>query len=200
MISMIILGILLFIRISPPTFFIDLGLKSQIQCVNYTHSPSKYQDILWAVLCGFDRLTISTEDVFKKTQLIHLLVVSGSHLLLGDMILAFLKVPFFFRWIALLFFTFASGLNPPCLRSLISLSLSHFIQKRKIYIPHDFISLVAGLFTLVLFPNWWTSRSLILSWMASLGLNLRFLFKNEKDKNSLFLISLSIYLMMIPPL
>lgn len=199
-IYLLILLIALWVRNSPPTFLITLAEISQKKCTQWVIAPTKYQDILTAVICGKDQLSTINSEIFRKTQLIHILVVSGSHLIFLDLFLRKLKIPFGARWFGILFMTFLTGLNPPCSRALLNLTFSGIFKKTKTYIPQNDTCLLAGLFTLLIFPSWWNSRSLILSWLASLGLNFGFLLKKQKLKIILLYSQFIIYLIMTLPL
>ncbi len=117
-----------------------------------------------AVVCG---MKLSEQDIhleFKNLGLIHLLVVSGAHLIFLERILLkplFLPLPLRFRNLAvqfgLILYSFVGGLQAPLVRALF--------QRRQVHINSSSIFLSA-LLTIIFFRE--ISLSLLLSWSCAL--------------------------------
>lgn len=153
---------------------------------------SSYRSWYQAIVCG-QNLPPSTEKLwFQQTGLIHVIVVSGSHLVFLEDILLLLKLPAIVRWILLLLFSLASNLQPPIARAVIQRVWMEVLRRRQSPLPTLHVQLLAGLSTLALFPGWWTSLSFFMSWICVLALSLPLPSKNPLAQSAL------IYLLMIP--
>ncbi|MCC6138752.1 MAG: ComEC/Rec2 family competence protein [Bdellovibrionaceae bacterium] len=125
------------------------------------------------LVCGSRNIGGSTESLFISTGLYHLIVVSGSHLIFIETLLK--KLPQRFQCIngiLLFLFSWMCLLNAPIGRALVSYSLHHASRKFFLFLRQDQIVLAAGLISLLVFPEWITSVSLQLSWMAALCMSL----------------------------
>lgn len=128
---------------------------------------SSHQQELAALVCGhsFESLTVSR--LYQATGLIHLFVVSGSHLVVLSRILKKLKLST--PWILLLLtvYGFCSELNPPVTRSLIFLALGLTYRSYQ-PVGNAYLLLLSGLISILLNPAWAKSISLQMSWIAGL--------------------------------
>ena len=126
-----------------------------------------------ALVCG-ERLP---EGILKKTFMslgvIHLMVISGAHLIFIEKAWNFLP-RFRFKNTSLVFFlllyAFSAGLNPPILRALFSFVMIQINKKWKLFwSPYTRVH-ISGLLCLLCQHTWVHSLSLQLSWVASLGM------------------------------
>lgn len=158
--------------------------------------PSKYRIWYEGIVCGRNVPASSEKDHLIKSGLIHLIVVSGSHLVFVDSFvsLIFKRFPFsgFFRLFALLCFTLISNLQPPVTRALIQRLLHSYLILDQRRIPSLHLQLLSGLLTLAFFPDWATSLSFIMSWFCALALSLPI------PTESIIVRSSLVYLLMSP--
>jgi predicted membrane metal-binding protein len=162
--------------------------SSQLQsiCISSVNSEIRHNELLGAFICGKSLSPGTIRDLWTTTGLYHLLVVSGSHLIALISCWDFLTLsakaalpksntsfePAFtvLEALLLLAFSLMTGFQAPLVRSLLGKLLNHLSQTYKWGWPSDIIVMSSGVSCLLLFPDWISSRSLILSWMASLAL------------------------------
>lgn len=131
-------------------------------------------DLYSALLCG-ERLP---EGEIKKTfislGIIHLMVISGTHLIFLEKIWNLLPT-FRFKNACLAFFlliySMSAGLSPPVLRALFSLLLAKINKELKLFWSPYLRVHVSGLLCLLCQSSWFHSLSLQLSWVASIGMS-----------------------------
>ncbi|MFM6927537.1 MAG: ComEC/Rec2 family competence protein [Bdellovibrio sp.] len=153
-----------------------------------------------SLICG-EKLTDETlKENLVKTSLIHIFVISGSHLILLDELLSILKIPVLLRFLLLSFYSLIVGWQPPAVRALIALGTRMGLRKMRWHFPPDLLTLIAGLTTLALFREWWQSNSLLMSWCAALALCWVPILRIKNRMAALLLSQLAIYLFMIAPL
>lgn len=152
-------------------------LRLQGLCLGWVPDDS-LRPISAALLCG-QRLDSNHpwRELFLNTGIIHLMVVSGAHLVFLERLLrltlAFVPTAAS-RWISpviLTGFALACQLQAPITRALISYFLRRLQIKCKLFWPGHQRTLIAGLICLLLFPHWLMSMSLILSWLASVAMS-----------------------------
>lgn len=140
----------------------------------FTFQPQNIsQPEIWrALVCGENLSNKnSTKNDFIFSQLIHLIVVSGSHFLVLFGILNFLKTPPLLSGFVMIIFALATGFQPPSVRGLIAILISIYSYKHKV-LPHgDQRSLLTLFICLMLQPLWIESWSLFLSAICALALN-----------------------------
>ncbi|MBC6414832.1 MAG: ComEC/Rec2 family competence protein [Bdellovibrionales bacterium] len=156
----------------PFLFFFDSFKLSQSLhqlCLNNLSFDSSIPEIYQALICG-KRLPYSElRELFVKGGLIHLMIVSGTHLIFLERLL--LKIPFLktnFIYFFLTLYALTSQLNPPILRALFSFFLSKFSKKWNLFWSPISITLLSGFLCLLYRPNDQDSFSLQLSVLASL--------------------------------
>ena len=151
-------------------------------------ASASWDFIYRSLLCGESLPQGSFYESLKLLGLVHLMVVSGAHLIFFERILyrilffispsfSFLKKSLMFS--LLILYAFCCLLKPPVVRALLSLSLSGLNHRFRWGLPGHQMTLLNGALCLALFPHWWTSYSLILSWGASLSLSLAKGFRRE---------------------
>ncbi|WP_350159272.1 ComEC/Rec2 family competence protein [Bdellovibrio sp. 22V] len=136
----------------------------------------------------------------SKTSLIHIFVVSGSHLILLDQLLSILRIPVFLRFLFLGGYSLAVGWQAPAVRAFLGLCLREFFRRKKHFFPADLVVLLTGLSVLFLFPAWWNSLSLQMSWCAALALGVPELLRLRGSMARILAAQFSIFLFMSAPL
>jgi predicted membrane metal-binding protein len=139
-------------------------------CTNHLHGRH-FDPIYQGLLCGESRLPTSLEILFKQTGLYHLIIVSGSHFVFLEQGLNIFFKKYTKSKIAVyILFAATCQFNPPAVRALISLLLQGLSKKYHLFWRAEQTALYSGLGALIIFPEWWISHSLLLSWLASLAL------------------------------
>lgn len=120
-----------------------------------------------AMVCGDNLPPSLAKQLFVDTGLIHLMVVSGSHLVFWEQILFFL--PARVRLTVLATYCYVTGFQPP-----VVLAFTRRLIARKTSNDWGWTSLqrefLAVLIILIAFPDWLLSRSLLMSWACGLAL------------------------------
>lgn len=158
---------------SLPTNVATLSLPVHHACL--TRLPtSEYRSLLEALVCGAQLPSGTAADAFRKTGLLHLVVVSGSHLIWLEAAMRYTlgrrRVANFIIISMLCLFALATRLQPPLVRAGMALVLTGINVRARYGWSHMQITALSGLFSLALFPEWVTSLSLLLSWTAALAL------------------------------
>jgi predicted membrane metal-binding protein len=125
------------------------------------------QPLYNALVCGANLAASHEKQIFVDTGLIHLMVVSGSHLVFIEILLGFL--PRFFRVLVLGAYCYLTGLQAPVIRAFLRRLIGPWLTDLS-----DLTSLqleaVTVLVALTLYPEWLLSRSFLMSWMCGLAL------------------------------
>lgn len=177
-----------------------LVTSTHSMCLEIIPKTSKNYASLSSLICGEKLTDEHLKENLSKTSIIHIFIVSGSHLILLDAIFEFLTIPFFVRIIFLSVYSMAAGWQAPVVRALVGLLLKKILKWNSFYFPQDLATLMSGLCTLALFPEWWKSPSLVMSWCASLALATPSLLRIKESLNAKLLGQFSIFLLMILPL
>ncbi|MGZ3769492.1 MAG: ComEC/Rec2 family competence protein [Bdellovibrio sp.] len=164
--------------------------------------PQKAQNLddLASLVCGEKITDTKLNENLRKTSLLHIFIVSGSHLILLDELLSILKIPVFLRFLFLVFYSLCVGWQPPAVRALLGLLFRQWFRNKKIFFPSDITVLITGLATLILFPQWWSSSSLVMSWCAALALSFPAILRIKSAWQRLILSQFSIFFFMSAPL
>jgi competence protein ComEC len=133
---------------------------------------SNYQHWYQAIVCGQNLPASVEKSWFQQTGLIHVIVVSGSHLVFLDETLQLLRVPRILRIFLAILFSLVNQLQPPITRALFQRFWNWFFWRQSRPLPAIHAQFLALITSLALFPNWWTSLSFIMSAVCSLGLTL----------------------------
>ncbi len=164
---------------------------------------SSTRDSLRSFFCGLPLDHLEHKLLLIDSGLLHVFVVSGSHILALDQLLIFFRVSRGFRYLLLGLYSLVTGFEPPVVRALLFLCLRECTNLGWAIgtLPRVVIS---WLLTLLWFPQWLHSQSLLMSVWASFGIQL-FLLHNyeqtapQKEKFLwLWRLSLWMYLFMIP--
>jgi|GEM_PF-1292254 ComEC/Rec2-related protein len=175
-----------------------LSSKFQKKCNDILPTQQDISTPLASLICGEKITDQDLAQNLSESSLIHLFVISGSHLLLLDELLSILSFPLFVRSWILLSYTLVAGWQPPVVRALFGWGLRKFPTFQSLHLPTDLVVLFTGLFTLALFPDWIESKSLLMSWCASLALTVPGTFKVRGSLNKILLMQICIFIFMIP--
>lgn len=174
-------------------------LSNHKMCVDFLTNNRNLSTALQSVICGAELHDFELKSSLNKTSLLHLFIISGSHLLSIDNVLTKLRLPFALRFSLICFYAIITRLQAPALRALFSLMQSQFTKKKNWIYPNDLHTLICGLIVLIFFTTLWDSRSLQLSWLASLGIGTYRLFSLSPVKR-LICSQICIYLFVAPAL
>lgn len=153
---------------------------------------------LQALVCGQSFAAAKTSELYVTSGLIHLFVVSGAHLILIEKMLLKFFERFRFASILvlpfLLLYAIACNLNPPVTRSLVAISVGLLALKHHLRWPENYKIFVTGLLALLFNPEWLTSVSLQLSWLAALVVSINSLYLANENlfvRQSVFFLALA---------
>lgn len=186
------------VRLSVVENLIGFFSSFHTACLQMAPKNVKSVESLHALVCGKNFNDLTQANLLIASGLIHLFVVSGSHLkILEKMILYVLNFRTFtlknfsqpILFTLLFFFCAICKFNPPIFRSFISLMILAIIEKRGLKWTSENLTLISGLMGLALSPTWINSLSFQMSWIAALSLCVIGYFFNHATllwKNSLF--------------
>ncbi len=149
----------------------------------YTWTPLHHACVEWSqsyhlapvfagLVCGAS-LPPQDQRLFLNLGIYHWLVASGGHLVFLQNILqkVIKNKP---TLLAVLFgYTLICNFQPPIARSLVGLALSLLSERVSLFMTRSQLITSTGALTLFLFPDWWTSFSFQLSWLAALALSVQ---------------------------
>ncbi len=183
-----------------PSYIAVLAKKTQMICQEMTPAFSESRSTISSLVCG--KKIADPKHIFalQSTGLIHIFVVSAGHLVVISEFLAFIKWPRFFITFVLFVFTLITGLQAPCLRSLMALLIGYFLSHRKLILSGPQLVFLTGILTLALFPQWSQSFSLQLSWAAALALSITSLFRNRNHSSlqNMIITSFCVFIVLLP--
>lgn len=172
--SLILCGVFYLLK-SDALVLKDIAEFTSKTCLNNVPNQSSNLIFHQALLCGADFKNDPLSPIFQYTNLIHHLVVSGSHALLAWSLLKLFRkswpritMTVYFIFISVLLAL--TGFQPPLLRFL-----AFFLCRRLNVLRHNSYFLTEFFMTLALltcFPSWTGSYSYFLSSIAALGLQL----------------------------
>ena len=170
------------------------------KCLNIIPKVSKNYASLTSLVCGEKITDAELRGNLIKTSIIHIFIVSGSHLIFIDSFFEFFCFPFFVRFIFLSIYSMATGLEPPTVRALIGIIIKKIIRDKSWGYPSDLLTLLTGLCTLNFFSSWWQSISFLMSWCASLALSAPSLLRIKTPLLRVFCSQCSVFIIMLFPL
>ena len=143
-------------------------------CTNRIHATEGQWTYIYATLiCGEHFPDGEIKKTFVSVGVIHLMVISGAHLIFIERMWKCLPV-FPFKNIVLCLFlvsyALSAGLKPPVLRALFSLLLFRIAKRFKMFWSPYWRVQMSGLLCLVFENSLLYSLSLQLSWIASTGM------------------------------
>jgi hypothetical protein len=128
---------------------------------------SQLRSLYDALICGTNLPPGHEKQIFVDTGLIHLMVVSGSHLVFLEMLLAFL--PSGVLKILLGGYCYLTGFQAPVVRAFLRRVIGPSLRAWSGMTSLQ-IEAAAVLLALALYPEWLGSRSFLMSWMCGLAL------------------------------
>lgn len=167
------------VRFSVVDYLIRLFSFAHSSCLRLTPESVKSVEALQALVCGKNFSDPSQTNLLIASGLIHLFVVSGSHLKILQQMISYLLCNRFYsltKFLQLTLFTFLffycaiCQFNPPIFRSFMALLLSAGLEKYYLRCKAENLILLSGLICLGLSPKWINSLSLQMSWIAGLTL------------------------------
>lgn len=196
------------VRISVAQYLLPVSKKLHILCVQNSPPDIKNVEILNALVCGESFNNYSLNTLFITVGLIHIFVVSGSHL---NKIYEVINIPaqiiqpetkvmmnFFlvvFQISLLSLYCLICNLNPPVTRSLIMLVFLITQKKIDLNLSLSLTSILAGLVCLLFEPSWVNSLSFQMSWLIQLILMLT---QHQFHQKKSIFAALAVYLFLIP--
>lgn len=134
----------------------------------------EWSPLYQALVCGANLGNTEFTEALRRTSLLHVAIVSGSHLVLLETILTRSLPQKFssFSLVTTLLFVFClmTGWQAPAVRAMTTLFLQRLNQKKKLSWTGPQMTFFSGVLTWIVFPRWFFSYSFILSWGASLSL------------------------------
>ena len=140
-------------------------------CLERISSQTSQTDIHSALICGKRLPFGELRKIFTDTGLIHLMVVSGAHLVFLEKSLSVLpQWPYknVFTAVCLVFYSLIAELHPPIFRALVSFFLSAISKKFQLHWNSYWRVMFSGVICVILNPSWISSISLQLSWTGAL--------------------------------
>lgn len=168
-----------------------LSSLSHLSHVADAHASAK------ALVCGHEIENLNVRHLFTSTGLIHLLVVSGSHLIIFKKILEFFLTQIqsvtkkltpntnsMLVFSLLFVYVLMCLMNPPVTRSYIGLFIAFVADRWKFRWPPTTQHFLTSSISLWINPFWISSLSFQMSWLASLALNLsQEIFQDTAEEN-----------------
>ncbi|MBS1969704.1 MAG: ComEC/Rec2 family competence protein [Bdellovibrionales bacterium] len=153
---------------------------------------------LEALVCGKNMQELELQQLLVQSSLIHVFIVSGSHFLFLHKLLARVPIVRFCPLLVLSVYCLATLCQPPALRSLLFLSLVSFTKQQKRFPSPVILVFISCAFSVCIFPQWITSRSLLMSLLAALTIAVmsEFWGKNRGSIPEMFATQSTIYVVM----
>lgn len=177
------------IRFSVIDFLIGFCSQLHSTCVEAASNHVRSFESLQALVCGKNFSDPAQSNLLIASGLIHLFVVSASHLMILRKIIFYLLCNKAATFSLLFLYCAVCNFNPPIVRSFAALIILAVIEKINLKWKTENLVLVSGLICLILSPAWINSLSLQMSWIAALTLSVISYFfakANSVFKNSLF--------------
>lgn len=152
------------------------------------HSP--YASMYGALVCGIDVPVGRDKALFLDTGLIHILVVSGAHLVFVEQLCRWL--PARVRLVVVGIYCWLTGFGAPVVRAFARRLCARWVE------PLGWSGLQVEALTtvvlLMLFPFYLTSRSFLMSWLCALALQAPLPWPKQAQLN----VSLKCYVFLLP--
>ncbi len=159
--------------------------------------------LIQALLCGRSLAKGPLYSALQSTGLLHLIVVSGAHLVFIEQNINFLcrklKLLEYFRLPLLVAFSFATNFQPPIARALCFRLFRKLSRSLGLNHPPLLSSLLSGLVLLAFIPQWSQSYSFHLSWVAQLALLLGSEKKSRFQQFAIYFLLLPLLIPLGPP-
>lgn len=128
----------------------------------------QHRDLIAALICGNSLPASEVRQLFLDTGLVHVMVVSGAHLLFLESLVS--RCPKFLRLTLLGLYCWLTGFGAPVVKAFVFRICE--LHLRPLGWSRLQMEAAAISITLCLYPWWLTSRSLEMSWMCALALSL----------------------------
>lgn len=129
--------------------------------------PSEFYSLYDALICGTPLPAGHAKQMFVDTGLIHLMVVSGAHLVFVELLLV--AFPKAVRLALLGGYCYLTGFQAPVMRAFLRRALAVPLYAWQALTPLQ-VEAAAVAMALFLYPQWMMSRSFLMSWMCGLAL------------------------------
>ena len=151
----------------------DIAADFHARCLSVLNRQNgEWEPVYKALVCGQRLRGGPVRRIFEEAGLIHLMTVSGAHLLFMERLWIKLPLPFLKKtWIFLflIFYALITDLHPPVVRALFAFFLFQLSHSYKLCWSHPLVTHLSGALCLFYSPHWIHSVSLQLSWLASLA-------------------------------
>jgi predicted membrane metal-binding protein len=139
-----------------------------LECVRLA-PDSPWRELYEATVCGKNLREPEFLGYLKKFGLLHLIVVSGAHLLFLEKLVHSVGLRAkTFVYPLLILFSLVTLLQPPITRALIAIFLGDLNVRFRLFWHPVQIIFFSGILCWLLFPSWIHSFSFLLSWSCSL--------------------------------
>lgn len=167
-------------------------------CLQMLPTSVENHGSLEALVCGENMQALELQQLLVQTSLIHVFIVSGSHFIFLHKILARIPGVRFCTLFLLSLYCLATLCQPPAVRSLVFLLLISFAKRRQLFTSPVILIFISAAFSVCIFPQWITSRSLLMSLLAALtiGVMSEFWGKLRNTLPALALTQCAVYLVM----
>lgn len=196
------------VRISVAQYLSPVAKKLHTLCLDNSPHEIKNVEILNALVCGESLNNYNLNVLFIAVGLIHIFVVSGSHLnkiyKLTCITTQFMekithpKLSFLLAQLQIIFlliYCLMCNLNPPVTRSMMILILLTTLKKINLNLSLTSVTLIAGLICLLIEPRWSISLSFQMSWLIQLIVMQSY---NSISRNKSIIENFAVYLCLIP--
>ena len=170
---MLFFNALMSVNIFNLDFLFPLSEQLNAWCIQRIYQSAPAQaDIYLALLCGKRLPAGELRDMFSQAGLIHLMVVSGAHLIFLEKMWA--QTPHWpfknvFIVLSLILYTLMAGLHPPVFRALMSFFIYRFSNVFQLFWSSYWRIMLSGVLSLMFRPEWVSSISLQMSLIGALG-------------------------------
>lgn len=137
-------------------------------CLQMLPTAVESRGSLEALVCGKNMHELELQQLLVQSSLIHVFIVSGSHFIFLHKFLARIPIVRFCTLFILSGYCLATLCQPPALRSLLFLLLASFSTRQKLFTSPVILIFLSCIFSVCIFPQWITSRSLLMSLLAAL--------------------------------
>ncbi len=193
---LVLFNILMFVNIFSMDLLLPLSEHLNSWCLQRVYQSYPAQaDIYLALLCGKRLPAGELRNVFSQVGLIHLMVVSGAHLIFLEKMWTRLTCwPFknLLIMLSLILYTLMAGLHPPVFRALMSFFIYRFSNMFQLFWSSYWRIMLSGILSLMFHPGWISSISLQMSLIGALGF--------ASSRYSKFLSCVLCYLLLLPVL
>jgi predicted membrane metal-binding protein len=166
---MLFLSSLILLHLS--TYFPKVSLYFHSHCLRLSpYSP--YQELYQGIVCGKNLESASWQQTFAVTGLLHLLVVSGSHLLLIYSLARRLALPPNILLSLGFFYCLVCKVDAPIVRAYVFIALSLWNERQRWQWSTWHLHAISIVLCLCVRPSWVSSLSLQLSILCAFALSL----------------------------